>query len=79
MKKLILSGLCLSALLADFTLEYKMGDNTSQLVQYKDGKHVKISTSSASNEDENVSQIIIGDKKDARNVKSIWWIYRRRK
>lgn len=63
MKKLILSGLCLSALLADFTLEYKMGDDTSQLVQYKDEKHVKISTSSASNEDENVSQIIIGDKK----------------
>jgi hypothetical protein len=65
MKKIILSGLCLSALFADFTLEYNMGEDTHQLVQYKDAKHVKISTfsTSSNNEDENVSQLVVGDKK----------------
>lgn len=65
MKKIILSSLCLTALFADFTLEYSMGEDTHQLVQYKDSSHVKISTFSTSgnNEEENVSQLIVGEKK----------------
>ena len=65
MKKIILSSLCITALFADFTLKYDMGENTQQLVQYKDAKHVKISTFSteSNSEEENVSQLIVGDKK----------------
>ncbi len=59
-KIILAAGLLTSALWADFTLEYKMEGNMKQVVQYKDAKHVLITTGSAG---EQGAQLIVGDKR----------------
>ena len=59
-KILLVTGLLTSVLWADFTLEYKMESNMKQVVQYKDAKHVLITTGSAG---EQGAQLIVGDKR----------------
>ncbi len=62
-KKIILAaGLLTSVLWADFTLEYKMEGNMHQVVQYKDAKHVLITTGDASS-GEGGAQLIVGDQR----------------
>ena len=61
-KIIVATGLLTSVLLADFTLEFKMDDNTKQIVQYKDAQHVKITTNGES-QGESGAQLIVGDKK----------------
>jgi len=59
-KKLLLISLLTSVLFADFTLEYKMEDNTKQMVQYKDAQHVLISTGDSKEQN---AQLILGNKR----------------
>ncbi len=62
-KKIILAaGLLTSVLWADFTLEYKMEGNMHQVVQYKDAKHVLITTNDAST-GEGGAQLIVGNQR----------------
>lgn len=62
MKKIILSGLLCTALFADFTLEYQVDGHAKQLVQYKDAKHIKITTDTEK-KGESTAQLIVGEKK----------------
>ena len=62
MKKLILLSALSALAMADFTLEYQMDDKAKQIVQYKDAKHVLITTKEAQG-DSSGAQLIVGDKK----------------
>ena len=62
-RKIILTvGVLGSLLWGDFTLEYQMGDDAKQVVQYKDAEHVKITTKEKG-ESGSASQLIVGEKK----------------
>ena len=61
-KILLATVLLTSVLWADFTLEYKMEANMKQVVQYKDAKHVMITTYDAG-AGETGGQLIVGDKR----------------
>ena len=62
MKKLILLSALSALAIADFTLEYQMDDKAKQIIQYKDAKHVLI-TSKEAQGDSSGAQLIVGDKK----------------
>ncbi len=62
MKKLILLPTLTLLAMADFTLVYQMDKSTKQIVQYKDAKHIKVTTKE-SGDSQAVTQYIIGNKR----------------
>ncbi len=64
MRKTVLSAVLFSALFADFTLEYELGNKERQIVQYKDAQHVKITTKQPNGRVSD-TLLIVGEKKYA--------------